>query len=393
MRAETRGEAVTAAHFALDAPPCRHIWRPILATSSPSSTAIESRFDKSQNDLVLQSSDFSLNGLREMVDSEIIDLEPQYQRRERWDTTRQSALIESFLLNIPVPPIYLSEEEYGVYAIIDGKQRITAIHQFLSNSLRLKALGSFTELNGYRFRDLPTALKNALKIRPFLRVITLLKQSAPDLKYQVFLRLNKGGIRLNNQEIRNVACRGFLNAAIYSTGENNAFLKRALRISGPKSKAYQQMQDAELVLRFLTLRENWQQFSGSFSRSMDQFMMRNSHLKEKEADDLVAVFVSAISRVEQVWGDHAFRRWDGQQWRQQALAGLYDAQMIACDQMGREEFAQLRRVKTRVIEATRALFLDSVFEEAVRLGTNTPARMTYRVKSLLDGLRELIKSP
>ena len=185
-----------------------------------------------------------------MVESETIDLSPKYQRRERWDIARQSELIESFLLNIPVPPIYLSEEQYGVYSIIDGKQRITAVHDFLSNSFQLKSLSSFPEINGCQFRDLPKSLQNALKVRPFLRVITLLKQSHPELKYEVFLRLNRGGIRLNNQEIRNVAFRGSLNDVIYDVADNN-FLKRALNISGARSKAYQQMQDAELVLRFL----------------------------------------------------------------------------------------------------------------------------------------------
>ena len=350
---------------------------------------IERRFDKSQNDLVLQSSDFSLQGLREMVDSETIDLSPKYQRRERWGVDRQSDLIESFLLNIPVPPIYLSEEEYGVYSIIDGKQRITSVYEFLSNSFKLKGLSSFPEINGCKFRDLPKSLQNALKIRPFLRVITLLKQSDPKLKYEVFLRLNRGGIRLNSQEIRNVAFRGCLNDAIYEVAEND-FLKRTLNITGTKSKAYQQMQDAEWVLRFLTLREDWRNFSGSFSRSMDNFMILNASLSKNESKELVGLFAAAISRVEQVWGEHAFQRWDGQQWRKQALAGLYDAQMIACEQISTRQYRRLRRNKDRVLVATRGLFKDSTFEEAVRLGTNTPSRMIYRVQSTLDSLNALI---
>jgi hypothetical protein len=127
---------------------------------------IERRFDQSQNDLVLQASDFSLQGLKEMVDSQIIDLSPQYQRRERWEVERQSELIESFLLNVPVPPIYLAEEEYGVYSIIDGKQRITAVSDYLNNAFVLKGLAAFPEINGARFRDLPKSLQSALRIRP-----------------------------------------------------------------------------------------------------------------------------------------------------------------------------------------------------------------------------------
>ena len=324
-----------------------------------------------------------------MVEGTTIDLAPKYQRRARWDVPRQSQLIESFLLNIPVPPIYLSEEEYGIYSIIDGKQRLTAVSDFLSNSFRLKGLSSFEEINGYLFRDLPLALQNALTVRPFLRVITLLKQSDPELKYEVFIRLNRAGIRLNNQEIRNVAFRGCLNDTIYKAAENK-FLRHALNIYGSKSKAYQQMLEAELVLRFLTLREDWDTFSGSFSGSMDQFMLKNVHIGEGEAAELVAAFTSAIGRVEELWGDRAFKRWDGDQWRQQALAGLYDAQMIACDQITDSQFDQLRNNSEEVIEETRKLFADEGFEEAVRLSTNTPSRMKYRVKGILDSLTALL---
>jgi uncharacterized protein with ParB-like and HNH nuclease domain len=120
---------------------------------------IEKRFDQSQNDLVIQASDFSLQGLKEMVDNEIIDLSPRYQRRERWEIQRQSELIESFLLNVPVPPIYLAEEEYGIYSIIDGKQRITAVADYLNNAFELKGLLTFREINGVKFRDLPKSLQ------------------------------------------------------------------------------------------------------------------------------------------------------------------------------------------------------------------------------------------
>ena len=351
---------------------------------------IISRFESSQNDLVIQTSDFSLQGLHEMVENHVIDLSPKYQRRERWGTARQSELIESFLLNIPVPPVYLSEEEYGSYSIIDGKQRIMAVSDYLSNKYKLTKLNSFPDIIGFRFHELPDQLQNTLKVRPFLRVITLLKQSDPLLKYEVFLRLNRGGVRLNNQEIRNVAFRGNLNDAIYEEAMNS-FLRQSLNISDTKSKAYQQMLDAELVLRFLTLRENWQRFSGSFSRSMDQFMSRNSHVSEIEAGEIVSRFSIVISRVEALWGKHAFRRWDRDQWRKQALAGLYDAQMIACDQISDSQFNVLTKVRDNVIEETRKLFDDPEFEEAVRLGTNTPSRMTYRVKSTLAALVNLAK--
>ncbi len=349
---------------------------------------IERRFDQSQNDLVLQTSDFSLQGLKDMVDNQIIDMAPKYQRRERWEVERQSELIESFLLNVPVPPIYLAEEEYGVYSIIDGKQRITAVSDYLNNTFALKGLEEFPELNGARFRELPRTLQNALRIRPYLRVITLLKQSHPRLKFEVFIRLNRGGIRLNNQEIRNVAFRGELNDAIFDAADNT-LLKAALKIDGPKSAAYQQMQDAEFVLRFLTLNENWLNFSGSLSKSMDGFMLSNSGVKGAPLDALMAPFAQAISRTAMLWGDNVFQRWDGQRWRQQALAGLYDAEMIAAAILTDVEVNALVGRQAEISDATKSLFGQPEFEEAVRLGTNTPARIRYRIEQTYSMLLSL----
>lgn len=107
------------------------------------------KFAKAQESLVTQQSDFSLSAIAEMVKFESIDITPHYQRRDRWHVEKQSALIESFLLNIPVPPVYLSEDEYGTYTVIDGKQRITSIYDFLSGKFKLKGLKEVPELNGF----------------------------------------------------------------------------------------------------------------------------------------------------------------------------------------------------------------------------------------------------
>ncbi|RYZ52576.1 MAG: DUF262 domain-containing protein, partial [Sphingobacteriales bacterium] len=158
---------------------------------------IVNRFTESQTALVLQQSDLSLHSIAEMVANGAIDVSPKYQRRDRWDVYKESELIESFLLNIPVPPIYLAEDEYGVYSVIDGKQRVSAISKYLKGEFKLTDLEKFPEISGFHFKDLPTPLANALKIRPYIRVVTLLRQSDPDLKHEVFLRLNKAGVVLN----------------------------------------------------------------------------------------------------------------------------------------------------------------------------------------------------
>jgi hypothetical protein len=353
---------------------------------SSDSSAIVRRFERAQDRLVLQASDLSLETIGSMVDSGAIDIQPQYQRRARWSNEKRSALIESFLLNIPVPPVYLAEDDYGVYSVIDGKQRITAIRDFMTDRFALTKLEDFKDLAGRRFSQLPRELSNALRVRPYIRAITLLRQSDPELKYEVFQRLNTGGEPLNAQEIRNVAFRGPLNDLVYRLASAE-FLREQLKIRNDRSPSYRNMLDAEFVLRFLTLRESWPSFSGDLRKSMDNYMHDNQSPSDATLADIEAAFTQALNWCQALWGSHAFQRPVPGGWRDQALAGMYDAQMIAVSSMALTTLNGLDR--SHVLSATRRLFDDDQFEIAVREGTNTPQRIRYRISELIDRLTVL----
>ncbi|WP_326572418.1 DUF262 domain-containing protein [Actinacidiphila glaucinigra] len=341
------------------------------------------RFKRAQESLVLQSSDLPLQTISAMVLAEAIDIKPAYQRRERWSVEKQSALIESFLLNIPIPPVYLSEEDYGRYSVIDGKQRITAIHKFLTGKLSLKGVVELPELNGRTFDQIPAALKQTLTVRPYLRVVTLLKQSDPELKYEVFTRLNSGGERLEAQEVRNVAFRGPLNDLIYELADM-PFLRQQLKITSQKSAAYADMTDAEYVLRFFALANGWRDFSGSLSRSMDEFMIRNMNNGEDFREHLRDRFVEALDTCRRIWGKNAYRRPTGPDvWRDQTLAGMYDAQMVAVSMLDDGERMHAIRNAAAIAERTQREFLaDAQFEKSVRVATNTPSSVIYRIQKV-----------
>ncbi|MEV4519213.1 DUF262 domain-containing protein [Micromonospora tulbaghiae] len=321
-----------------------------------------------------------------MVETNAIDVRPQFQRRERWDASKQSALIESFLLNIPVPPVYLAEDDFGSYSVIDGKQRLTAIHEFMRGRLPLTLLERFRELNGYRFDDLPPALRNALLVRPYIRAVTLLRQSDPSTKYEVFHRLNSGGEPLNAQEIRNVIYRGPLNDLLVTLSEH-PFLRGQLKIRDTRSPAYRGMLDVEYVLRFLTLRETWEQFSGDFRLSMDLFMQEHMNARQANLGELGDSFLRSLNACEELWGSHAFKRPDRGAWRDQALAGMYDSQMVAVSLLDDDTIGRLANKGDAAIEKVRVLFEDAAFEDAVRVATNTPSKVRYRVAQMTDGLR------
>lgn len=344
------------------------------------------RFSKAQDSLVIQQSDFSLSAILQMVDGKAIDIAPHYQRRDRWSVDKQSSLIESFLLNVPVPPVYLSEDDYGTYSVIDGKQRITAICNFLSNNLKLKDLSEFPDLNGSTFDDLPLQLKNALTVRPYIRIITLLKQSDSELKYEVFLRLNTGGEKLKPQEIRNVAYSGSLNDLLFKLSENS-FLKSNLKITSEKSTAFRNMDDVEHVLRFFTISECWNDMKGALAHEMDNFMQRHRY---DDVQDLELLFLKAIDGCEKIWGDYAFKKPVGNGWREQLISPLYDAQMVAVSLLDNQKITYLSTKHAEVVQATQALYEnDDNFVKSISQSTNNAASVNKRVSSIFNMLVDL----
>lgn len=348
-----------------------------------SSKSISKRFNDVQSKLVLQTADLPLGTLSQMVEAGSIDLQPSFQRRERWNPERQSALIESFLLNVPVPPIYLSEEADGTYSAIDGKQRLKAIAEFMSDRLKLVKLEKFTEIEGIIFSKLPSEIRNPLMLRPFLRVVTLLKQTDKTLKFEVFLRLNRGGETLESQEIRNVAFRGPMNDAVYELSKA-PFLRSQMKIKNENSPAFRKMEDAEMVLRYLALIERSDHYSGDLSREMDDFVERYQSAPHNVVIAKKASFEIALLRCEAIWGKNSFKRPEKDGWRDQLLSGMYDAQMLGCMLWTDARFASVKKKPGMLIEETRKLFEDELFDQAVRTGTNTPQRLDYRVKKIKE---------
>lgn len=345
------------------------------------------KFSKAQDSLVTQQSDFSLAAITDMVINNSIDVAPHYQRRDRWEPEKQSALIESFLINVPVPPIYLSEDEYGVYTVIDGKQRITTIYEFLTGKLKLKQMKEIPELNGMTFVDLPDQLKRALTVRPFIRVITLLKQSDPELKYEVFLRLNTGGETLKAQEIRNVAYSGPLNDLLFELS-NNPFFKQQLKVTSQRSTPYRNMDDLELVLRFLTMSERWENFTKKISVGMDIFMSKH---RNDNVTNFRETFTKAIVGCENIWGQNAFQKPIPNGWRDQLIAPLFDAQMVAVALLTDERIQYLSNNVESLLNATQNLYEnDRDYLKSVSQSTGDAWAIRTRISKMHEMLNGLV---
>jgi len=206
---------------------------------------------KEVRNLRTQSYDKSVRDLISMIDDGSIDLDPDYQRNYLWDNKKASLLIESFLLNIPIPVIYVAENDDSEWNVIDGLQRLTSLNRFFKNEFRLSRLDVLNELNGLTFHNLPPKAKRILG-NGMIRVVVLLAETHPEIKYDVFMRLNTGAVKLNEQELRNCLYRGELNNLLKDLRSDKRFLK-CLKLDKPHNRFV----DAEIILRFFAMHDGY----------------------------------------------------------------------------------------------------------------------------------------
>lgn len=174
-----------------------------------------------------------------------LNLDPEFQRNYVWDDKRASLLVESVLLEIPIPVIYLAEEIDGRFTIIDGQQRLRSFFRFINNEFKLKNLRVLSDYEGKLFKTLDK--DNQIKVEDAtLRTIEIRKETNPDVKFEIFERLNVGSVKLNDQELRNCIYRGKYNNLIKELSENKDFLS----LLG-LDEAQKRMQQREMVLHYL----------------------------------------------------------------------------------------------------------------------------------------------
>ncbi len=314
---------------------------------------INLKYERGEQRIVTEQGAFKLDLIATIFSHPKYNLKPEFQRRITWDTKKRSKLIESFIMNIPVPPVFLYEEDYSSYVVMDGLQRISAIKDFYRDVYELSGLEEWPELNGKKYSELPKKVREGIDRRQ-LSVITLLKESADDsitadlMKKMVFERLNTGGIQLEDQEIRNALFAGKFNDCCLMLSENRIF-KKLWRIEGitgvvvgeethdldvednllaAKNKLYRRMYDVELVLRYFAMR-NVKSYSGRLSKYLDAYLNYANTFDDDQINMLSEKFVRVIEMVYKTFSTKAFCIYrEGKGWSQPQNM-IYDAMMLA----------------------------------------------------------------
>ena len=339
-------------------------------SESASFETIEQKYAKSQLRVVRESKDYTLDYLQHALrkDKFIINVAPNFQRRQRWSTKKRSQLIESFLMNIPIPSVYLFEKEYNEYEVVDGRQRLDSIREYFSNGFALTGLTYWKELNRKRFDQLPLIIQKGLLRRSLSAVVLLAEALNPedddfDVRNVLFERLNTGGEKLNPQELRNALYPGYFNKMLLDIARYKAFVKVwGIPEYTPQEESqipdklanntlYKSMADCELVLRFFAIREAiTQDRRGSLRKLLDSCMKRHEKDDSTQVEYLKTLFKENIDGLVSIFGVETFLLPKSTR----PSRPLYDALMVAFSIKGDDDIVDDKpNIKVKLAEAIK----------------------------------------
>ena len=234
-----------------------------------------------------------------------LDLAPDFQRlRGIWNPARKSRLIESLLLRIPIPVFYVAADADDRWSVVDGLQRISTIYDFVTGQFPLTRLQYLTWLDGYSHDSLPRRLQR--RINETQLSINVIEQGTPtEVMFNVFLRINTGGMTLNGQEIRHAVNPGPVREYLKGLAESKEFMKA----TGNSIRRIR-MADRECVLRFLAFHvQHWEDYKSTDLDSYLGNVMKMLNAMSHERREALAVeFKGAMSGAYAIFGETTFRK-------------------------------------------------------------------------------------
>ena len=336
----------------------------------------------------IESKSGNMNTLLSRLENDEIDLAPDFQRLGGiWTPQNQSRLMESLMLRIPIPAFYFDGTDDEKWLVVDGLQRLTAIRRFvIDQDLRLCDLEYLKEHEGKTFSELPRPLQRAIREADLVWYV-IMPGTPENVKFDVFRRINTGGLPLSSQEIRHALNGKPVTEVIRKLAESEEF-KRATAY-GISDK---RMDDRECVTRFLVFAEFPPE---SYDKDdFDAFLNAGMHHLNAHPEllrDLQPRFLRAMRAAERIFGNDAFRkRYYSNAARFPVNKTLFESWSVNLDACTDEELQILEQKKDDLKEAfMRLMREDSVFEKAVTQGTGSISRVKCRfreIRKLIQGV-------
>ena len=319
-------------------------------------------------DAMVTNADWTIESICLQIKKGTIDLEPSFQRRDAWDVIRKSRLIESIIVNMPIPNIALAEnkDHRGRFIVIDGKQRLTAVDDFFQGRMKLRGLDLRPDLNGKAYGELLAADREAFE-NSTLRATLIRNWKDENFLWAAFYRLNVGSLPLSPQELRKALIGGKLIDAIEgylvaSTAFHQVFGNALDR----------RMRDSELVLRFVAFDQSLDAYTGDFKGFLDGVSKRYEGDWDAQLPGLersLQRLDRALSAADQIFGEFAFRKRIVNRYERVMNRAVFDC---VARYFAEEDVARLA-VDRRdgVLEAFGEICADPEFKAAIEKTTKT----------------------
>ena len=326
-----------------------------------------------------------------------IKLDPIFQRRDAWDPKRKSRFIESIVLGLPIPQIVLAEakDEKGAFLVIDGKQRLLSLERFAAvatdTPLVLAGLQFRAELNGKTYEDFQNDARlrnhrNAFDNQP-IRTVVVKNWQKEDVLYLIFHRLNSETLPLSPQELRQALHPGpFLRFAGEYT-QTLGGIHRALGITKPDFR----MRDVELFVRYIAFNDSLAMYKGNLKAFLDyECKQLNSRWgsEELEIRQKAAQMEEAISASYEIFGNDAFRKFDGNVYESRFNRAIFDIVAYYFTDKAARKFALTKKAKVK--GAYESLGTNSAFVKSVETTTKSVDATRIRFRTWGEALSKAL---
>ena len=337
------------------------------------------------DEMLIRSDNRTIHDIIRRIDQGRYVMDPDFQRDFIWPEDKQSKLIESVIMRIPLPVFYLAEDDEGRMVIVDGLQRLSTFNRFVKNKLKLR-LPDRSDLNGRSFSDLSPKFQN--RVEDCNLIFYVIDSKVPErARLDIFERVN-GGVPLTRQQMRNSLFMGKATRFLKEEAQTEMFRQATGGSLGTST-----MRDREFVNRFCAFQILTA--TGYRRDDMDEFLARSLRNMNRQSDDelsrLSIAFRRGLDNNYLLFERHAFRKHTREQERRSVLnASLWDVMSTGLSRYSRE---QVEAQANALREAFHALLEDEEFNTAITYGPNDPRKVRHRFEAAGNMIKEVLGAP
>lgn len=333
------------------------------------------------DDLLIRHENRTVHDVIRRIEQSNYVMDPDFQREFIWNEDKQSKLIESVIMRIPLPVFYMAEDDEGRMVVVDGLQRLTTFHRFISNELKLK-LADRNELNGLKFSDLPPKIKN--RVEDCNLIFYIIDSKVPErARLDIFERVN-GGVPLNRQQMRNCLFMGNSTRFLKNEAQTELFLRATGGSLNTKS-----MRDREFVNRFCAFQLlDLDRYRGDMDQFLADCLRVMNKMNEMELSQISTEFHRGLANNLLLFDRHSFRKHQPNQERRSVLnASLWDVMSTG---LSRYHEDHVKSSEILVHKAVCRLLKDEDFNAAITYGTNDARKVKLRFAMACNAFRETL---